>query len=481
MIKEMLKTIKLLFEVLLETLRFGSEQAAKKVKEKVGPYIRLYFRGLLFLLLITFLSPIPFLIIGIVGDWRWLIALTGMWWALWTFILLIVAVPIGILIESLTSGIKGSGQRYVKRVSGIFLVGLYISLFASVVPIKANISMLPLLIVAAIILGILNVWFFSRKVIAPLVSVIFIALFLSFYFPTTFETLGEKISNIDISMGEPERLSITCESIEKQEIKFFRPDGKPKVWYYRRGDGSFELFNRKGHHPIYKEKLKPVTADVIPQLEKQLKADAERRVKEEQRKREEALRLDQQKQEEAKRVEEQRAARDHENFLNRYLLSRSFLNRPESQEVAVLVIDEGNRVSQDIGQKIASLLKTKGFIVTASLFTGYFVSDGIFEKIFKGEAGEFRKLELSKHSDLLILGKRSVNFTENPDMHNMISARVSVEIHVISGKTGSIEDSFTLSEVGAGFSGVSAEGMAVERIVKNLVEIMSGSTGRKDR
>jgi len=272
MIQEISKTIKLLFQ----TLGLGTEVIVKEVK----PYAKLYTKGLLWLAMIAVLSPIPFLIIGITLDLRWLIALTGIWWALWAFLLLIMALPIGILIESLTDGIKGSGHRYIKRVGGILLVGLCISLFASLFPVKENLSTLPFLVLAAIILGILNVWFFSRKVISFLVSIIFIVLILSFYFPTTFKILGENISGIDISLAEPKRLYPTYESIEKGEFKFFRPDDKPRVWYYKVEDRRFELFDREGPHPTYKEKLKPVTPDIVPQIMKQLKEDAERKAEE---------------------------------------------------------------------------------------------------------------------------------------------------------------------------------------------------------
>lgn len=298
MIEKISKTIRLLYE----TIRFG----AKETGEKAKPYAKLYIKGLLLIALIAIFSPIPFLTIGIIEDWRWLIALTGMWWALWTFLLLIAASPIGILIESLTRGVKGSGQRYIKRASGISLVPLCISLFASIIPIKANLAMLPLLILSAIILGILNVWFFSRKVITFIVSIIFITLTLSFIFPATFSILGEKMRDIDISMAEPKRLYPTYESIEKGEFKFFRPDDKPRVWYYKTEDRKFELYDREGPHPVYKEKLKPVTPDIVKQIMKQLKEDAERKAQEERRKKEEAERLEKQKREEAERIAKQK-------------------------------------------------------------------------------------------------------------------------------------------------------------------------------
>lgn len=479
MIQEISKTIRLFFDRMLGT--------TKVIVEKAKPYANLYIKGLIWLLMIAIISPIPFLAIGIIGDYRWLIALTGLWWAFWFFLLSLAASPIGILIEGLTGGIEGSGQRYVKWVSGILLVGLCISLFASIIPIKENPAMLPGMIVAALILGIINVWLFTRKVITPLVSIIFIALILSFYFPTTFKILGEKISGIDISMAEPERLYPTYESIEKGEFKFFGPDGKAKVWHYRTKDGRFELFNRKGPHPNYKEELKPITPDIVFQIQSQLKAERERSLQQEQeqRKQEEALKLEQQRKEEEKRleqqklnearkIEEERVAQKEEAFLNQYLQNRSFTNRPESLEVAVFVIDKtNNKISYKITQNIASLLKTKGFNPTTSLFSNRVVSDGIFEKIFNGDAINVRSLELSKYIDYIILGKKSVNFTTISDQNlqeNMFTAEAVIEIHIVSVKIAIIVDSFTMSEVDAGFSQDTAEEMAMKKIFEKLNE-----------
>jgi hypothetical protein len=451
MIGKIFKTIKLLYETIL----YGAEEIGKKAK----PYASFYIKGLVLLFLVAFIFPLFVLVLGIIVDSRWLTASAGILWALLAFLLLLMASPIGILIEILIGGIKGSGQRYIRFASGAIVAGLCISLYASIVPIKANLPMFFLLIVASLILGILNGWIFSRKVITTVVSIIFILLTLSFFFPKSFENLGEKISEIDISTIEPEGLYITYDSIERGEIKFFRPDGKPRVWYYRTKDGKIELFNRKGYHPIYKEKLKPVTPEIILQIEDQFKAEAERRIQEERRRKEEAERLAR------KQAEQQREA-----FLNRYLLNRSFINSPDSQEVAVLVIDEENRVNHHITQKIVSLLKTKGFNITSSLFSDKFVSDGMFERIFIGSADVVSSLELPKHSDYIILGKKSVNFTENPDLLNVLTAHATIEIHVISARTGSVIDSFNVSEVGAGFSKSNAENLAIESIFKKLEE-----------
>ena len=268
----------------------------------------------------------------------------------------------------------------------------------------------------------------------------------------------ELIANLEKTKRGMQPKRLAYDSIN--EIELFDPiTGENKVWYFMDQSGNYELFDSAGVHPVYGEALKPITKQVISQIKAKLDEDARK-------KQEEALKIEQQRQEEAKRQEEQRLTQEHEAFLNRYLMARSFTNNPESLEVAVLVIDEDNTISQDVTQKIALSLKNERCNVTSSLFTGAFVSDGIFEKIFGGDTGKVKNLELSKYRDLLILGKKEVNFTENPELQNMTTAKVSIEIHIVSLEAGTIEDNFKITETGAGFSKETAEGMAMERILQ---------------
>ena len=174
------------------------------------------------------------------------------------------------------------------------------------------------------------------------------------------------------------------------------------------------------------------------------------------------------KQKEAERLRTKKAAKQREAYFNRYLLSRSFLNQPNSTEVAILVIDETGKMAQNMDQDIASQLTKKGFNATASFFSGPFVADGIFKKLFNGNPAEVKKLRLAKHCDQIVLGESSANFTGNPDLENMITARVSIQFRIISTKTGAIEKRCTLSETGVGFSKAAAEDLAIERIVGRL-------------
>jgi|TARA_Y100000031_G_C8231255_1_gene391005 hypothetical protein len=242
------------------------------------------------------------------------------------------------------------------------------------------------------------------------------------------------------------------------EIELFNQiTGENKVWYYKDSTDNYELFDSAGIHPMYGEMLKPVTQGII--LEIKAKIDEDEKIKIDKEKRKEEL-----SREVAKRLTEEKAAQERVAFLNRYLSSRSFTNRPESSEVAVIIIDTEKQANHDTSQKIADSLKAKGINTTSTLFSDQFIFDGLFEKIFNGNSSEIKKLELSKYSDKIVLGKSTVTFTENPEIQT-ITARLTINFCIISSKTGSIKNRFSLSEVGPGFSKTAAQDMAIERIV----------------
>ena len=263
------------------------------------------------------------------------------------------------------------------------------------------------------------------------------------------EERAEKRKKEAKRLGAKKPNRLVFDSLDKIEI-FDQITGENKVWYYKYSAGNYEFFDGPGIHPTYGESLNPVTQLMLLQIKGRVEEKAER------------------KQKEAERLRIKKAAKQREAYLNRYLLSRSFFNQPNSTEVAILVIDETGKMAQNIDQDIASQLTKKGFNATASFFSGPFVADGIFKKLFNGNPAEVKKLRLSKHCDQIVLGKSSANFTRNPDLENMITARVSTEFRIISTKTGAVENRFTLSETGVGFSKAAAAELAIERIVNGF-------------
>jgi hypothetical protein len=80
------------------------------------------------------------------------------------------------------------------------------------------------------------------------------------------------------------------------EVVFFSSTGEPLVWYYRPVPGKIELFDCDGFHPIYGERLQPVSRKVAGdyQYERQLQLqqeEAEKKRQAEERRLEEEQRL----------------------------------------------------------------------------------------------------------------------------------------------------------------------------------------------
>jgi hypothetical protein len=85
---------------------------------------------------------------------------------------------------------------------------------------------------------------------------------------------------------------IACDYSSLGMVVFFDPTtSEPRIWYYTPEDGIIELFDAPGYHPQYKGELKPITPDIVTQLRKQLKVDADKAAQDAQRTREELERI----------------------------------------------------------------------------------------------------------------------------------------------------------------------------------------------
>ncbi len=129
---------------------------------------------------------------------------------------------------------------------------------------------------------------------------------------------------------------------------------------------------------------------------------------------------------------------------------------------AVLVTDKNKKINWNLSRQIASIIKHKGGkIETSPLFTDKFVSRGKFNKI-------------PKHIRYLMVGKKLVTFRNDSDYEGLITAAVSLEIRIVSSKKGTIEDSFNISQTGAGYTKLKAEATAVE----NVLDALSGQLSK---
>lgn len=159
----------------------------------------------------------------------------------------------------------------------------------------------------------------------------------------------EKINDACFFVVAPKRACITYESLKQGEIELFRKDGKPKVWYYRKEDGAFDFFDGEGCHPVYEVELKPLTREIVPLVEEQLKREEVARqaqieqehLKQEEDKqeqlRQEQLRQEQLRQEQAKKeqLEQERLKQEQlkQEQLRQEQLSQEEIKKEQKEQL----------------------------------------------------------------------------------------------------------------------------------------------------
>ena len=137
--------------------------------------------------------------------------------------------------------------------------------------------------------------------------------------------------------------------------------------------------------------------------------------------------------------------------------------------ISVLITDNGRTIDWDLTHKITSMIKKEGGdVVSNPAMTGRFVSSGQFDRAFKGNPIEVVGLGAANPAARLILGKQAMVLSKNSEYNGLITVNASVEIHIISSNKGTIEDSFTISGKGTGYTKADAVRLALENILKNL-------------
>ena len=68
--------------------------------------------------------------------------------------------------------------------------------------------------------------------------------------------------------AEPKPVSYNANSVNSvTEIGFFNPEtGKPRIWYFKQSNSTYELFDNPGFHPTYGVELQPITRDIVQEL-----------------------------------------------------------------------------------------------------------------------------------------------------------------------------------------------------------------------
>ena len=142
---------------------------------------------------------------------------------------------------------------------------------------------------------------------------------------------------------------------------------------------------------------------------------------------------------------------------------------PLSKAIVVLIVENETTIDWTLSSMIASLLKKQGVsVTTSSVFTDSFLTGGGFSRLFNGGSRQVSRAQLSRHFKTGVLGKKAVAYEKSADFKDIITAAMTLELHVISSQTGAVQLSLSFTQKGAGFSNAEAGKIAEENILREI-------------
>ena len=182
-----------------------------------------------------------------------------------------------------------------------------------------------------------------------------------------------------------------------------------------------------------------------------------------------------QQQQEAERQKQQQAelqraaaavAAEKEKFLG--FVNTNIVRNSGEEMIAVACASETGTMNSAIGDALATHFKRDHVKFVSSFFRPTMITDGSFDAVFTGSKEAFKKMELEKSLDGLLLAKQDVQYAKNDALDGVITADMHVQI-VTLPVTGQIESqSWTLSAKGTGFNNADARMQAEERIIHQI-------------
>jgi hypothetical protein len=247
----------------------------------------------------------------------------------------------------------------------------------------------------------------------------------------------------EMTKGVP--ISSTPSNPDTMSAFFDRYTGAPATWYLQRPDGSFEFFKNPGYHPKYGTPLKPVTPEIVEQVEAQ---KAKLKVEE--------MRQSQQKEFEAR--------------LQKYL-NPSAKTLAGKKSILLMVIDEANgsrKQNREYENDLKSLLMSHGLLIATGLFTPNFFADGYADALCGGQSKILNELLVNRYVDYLLLVQQKTDFSQDERLGGLISTKVNVNYQILRSK-GQLIKGENLTESGIGSSEEEAVRNALSRITDRII------------
>jgi hypothetical protein len=324
--------------------------------------------------------------------------------------------------------------------------------------------------------------------IACLIAIVGVSIaYLAAFLPETFGVGPYLFRRFDYSifrglsrLSSPKLISVNSLK-EFENLHRFGPNGEPLVWYAQRSDGTYDLFDSPGYHPLTRQELRPITPEIVGtighyfisrQKEEDLKREsAERRLKEGA----EAEHLRQQK-----REEEELANRhiEEEQLRKKNLAEQTERRRKEL--ASLYSVPPGNfgrmvaievRFSQNVRVRLGNPAMViaqemernrAGVKLVPSLFNESFRTRGYFSQVFNGSGDLLNEMGVFTYVSYVILGEIDGDCVSNPVRNDMFTCHLTLMFKVFDS-TGRVVDSGQLRTSSAGFTREEALNRGVEQ------------------
>lgn len=242
-----------------------------------------------------------------------------------------------------------------------------------------------------------------------------------------------------------------------REGGFDRNTGLSRVWFARRANGGFELFDRRGYDGVSSSQLQPMTPEVAHEVRRWSEATTmaeQQRASKEQRAAAARLQDEQRRREEAEGIA----------FLDR-IIDRNSRRVAGAANIAVRLIESPGTDSASVSSAVNRALRDRGFNVIA-LFKPAFAQEGFDQALFEGNSSLAKRLQLAEHCDSLLLGV--VRIVSPPrSAGGMYITEMALDIRKISPVTGSVVDQLEVREKGGALDARSSVAAAVDKLASS--------------
>lgn len=239
---------------------------------------------------------------------------------------------------------------------------------------------------------------------------------------------------------------------------FDRNTGMPRVWFARRADGGFALYDRRGFDSATRSQLKGMTPDAAEEVQRWIEAEANAK---------QDL-VDQDVRAVAERANEDKrakAAADRSAYIDRYIDRRAG-TVSGAANVAVRLMGSQDADSASLASAVNRALRDRGFNVVP-LFKPAFAQEGLDRELFQGSPSLAQRLDLAKHCDSVLLGV--VRMASPPrNASGLFLTEMVLDIREISSATGSVTDQIEIREKGGALDAQASVIAALDKLAGSV-------------